>query len=120
MVAAAVIGTLALASIYSRVAEASAPSGLPAAFASSSLQTVSASAASTITATTTWCSSRVITTTGRDVMLTFDDAKTPTGLFGHYQAASTTVAYDSGIYGCGAIKGFARDANTSVTVSIFQ
>jgi hypothetical protein len=52
-------------------------------------------------------------------MLTFNDyaGQTPTGAFGHLQAASTTVVYDSGLYGCGAVKIYGFDANSVITVT---
>lgn len=51
-------------------------------------------------------------------MLTFSDyaGQTPTGLYGHLQAASTTVAYDSGLYGCGLMKVYSF-ATQQITVS---
>jgi len=81
------------------------------------------------------CKSRVITTPGTSgIMLSFDDISfpvagttTPSGVvgsttigasLGHYQAPSTTVAYDAGIYGCGVWNGWAW-ASTTITTSEF-
>jgi hypothetical protein len=40
----------------------------------------------------------------------------PTALIGHLQAASTTVSYDSGIYGCNAVRIYSF-ASSIITVS---
>ena len=97
-------------------ANASAPSGLPATVATTSVETLSTTAL-TLFATST-CAARIITTSGQAIMLTFSDNQgaVPTGSFGTLQAASTTVVYDSGHYGCGAVKGysFASQALTLV------
>lgn len=77
--------------------------GLPATVASSSVETVG-TASLTLIATSS-CSARIITTYAQPIMLTFRDTDTPTGLFGHLQAASTTIAYSSSQFGCGKIKG---------------
>ena len=86
-----------------QIAKASAPSGLMATVATSSVDTVGTSA-SMIAATST-CAARIVSTTASPIMLYFSDFKgqRPTGIAGHQQAASTTVAYDGGIYGCGAV-----------------
>lgn len=85
-------------------AKGAAPSGLPASIASSSLQTVTTSAR-LLFATSTSCAARIITTKGTAINLTFSD-KTgirPGATAGAVQAASTTVAYDGGLYGCDAV-----------------
>jgi hypothetical protein len=74
------------------------------------------------------CDARVITTPGTSaIMLSFDDFKktandisssTLSATVGHLQAASTTVVYDSGQYGCGKVSAYAW-ATTSLTVSEF-
>jgi hypothetical protein len=65
------------------------------------------------------CKSRVISTQGSAAMLIFADnttnylsSTTLAGNVGHIQAASTTVAYDSGLFGCGAV--YARTYSTSI------
>lgn len=95
---------------------AMAPSGLPASIATTSPAAVSTTA-STIFATST-CAARIISTTASPVMLTFSENQSvvPTALFGVLQAASTTVAYDSGQYGCGAVQVYAFVAG-NITVS---
>ncbi len=89
-----------------RDVSASAPSGLPAIVATTSPAIVNTTA-STIFATST-CSARVITTVGSTLMLTFTDTNgaVPTATFGILQASSTTAVYDSGQYGCNAMKAY--------------
>lgn len=64
------------------------------------------------------CASRVITTYA-DISLSFDGDVTPTASVGHFQAGTSTVAYDSAIYGCGDISAIARSATTTISVSTF-
>lgn len=69
------------------------------------------------------CHSRVITTTGSAIMISFDDvaghgSTTISGEIGHWQDASTTVAYDSGQYGCGLLSAYGYSSST-VTISSF-
>ncbi len=96
-----------------KVAFASAPSGLPATFATSSVDSLAANTATVIAATST-CAARIITTAGASsVVLLFTDkfGNTLTGnTFTALQAASTTVSYDSGIYGCGLVRALAYAA----------
>lgn len=94
----------------------SAPSGLQATVATSSNPTVTSSA-SVVFATST-CAARIISTGASAVMLTFSDnqGKTPTATYGHLQSASTTVAYDSGLYGCGLVKAYSF-ASQAITVT---
>src|SRR3990167_7046135 len=95
-----------------------APPGVPGTVATSSNPTVSTSGI-VIIATST-CSARIITTVASPIMLTFSDFEgdVPTALFGHLQGASTTVSYDSGVYGCGLVKayGFVSSAITVTDV----
>src|SRR3990167_9604830 len=65
---------------------------------SSSQTSVGSSTANTIFSATNGCTSRVISTGPRAIMLSFGST-TPTGSDGHWQGASTTVAYDSEIFG---------------------
>lgn len=64
------------------------------------------------------CASRVITTY-TDMSLSFDGDFSPTATVGHLQAGTTTVAYDSAIYGCGAIDAIAKSATSTVSVTTF-
>lgn len=68
-----------------------------------------------LVATSSNCVSRVISTMNVPVMLTFGGS-IPNGAYGHWQGASTTVAYDNGSFGCGAINAFSY-SSTSVVVS---
>jgi hypothetical protein len=106
---------LALASNIN-LAGASAPAGLKTTIATTSPAAVTGTA-SMLFATST-CDARIITTAGSSIMLTFSDyaGQTPSATFGHIQATSTTVVYDSGQYGCGAVKAFSF-ANQLLTVS---
>jgi hypothetical protein len=105
----------ACAIIYLSSAQAvlgSAPSGVPALIATSSSVAVLNSA--TLIVATSSCNARIISTASTSLMLTFDD-KTPTAVFGVYQAASTTKEYDSGLYGCGPVRGISYPAG-NITV----
>ena len=69
------------------------------------------------------CKARVITTNYTGVFLSFGDttgfgSTTITNGTGHWQPASTTVAYDGELYGCGRVTGYAV-ASTSITTSEF-
>lgn len=94
-----------------------APSGLSATVATSSQASVGTTA-TTIFATSTNCAARVISTVADPIMLTFNDYKgeVPSGTYGYLQAASTTVAYDAEIYGCGAFKAFGFTASNTIHV----
>lgn len=71
------------------------------------------------------CKSRVIGTKATPIVILFGDptngnlsSTTLNGTTGFVQGASTTVAYESGIYGCGKWTGYAA-ASTTITVSEF-
>lgn len=89
-----------------------ATEGLPATVATTSQNAVSTSV-TTLFSTST-CAARIITSRAAPLMLTFSDYanQTPTATFGHLQAASTTVVYDSAEYGCGRVKVYAYAADT--------
>jgi hypothetical protein len=83
----------------------------------------------TIFAVNADCKARVVSTLGGSaIMLNFGDpgtdrlsnvsSTTLSGVIGHWQAASTTVAYDSGLYGCGRWTAFSY-ASQTITVSEF-
>jgi hypothetical protein len=98
-----------------RDALAGAPSGLPAVVATSSLMTIS-STASLIEGTST-CSARIITTNTAPISITFSDklGYVPSATYGHLQLGSTTVAYDSGQYGCGALRVYSYAGAGTIT-----
>lgn len=118
-----VVGSVVLFTRHtaSPAAVGAATSGLAASVASTTQETVLAASATTIAATST-CSSRVVSTGAQAIVLTFSDyaAQSPTlAGFGFYQPASTTVAYDSGLYGCGLMKAISGGgANSIVTVGV--
>lgn len=75
------------------------------------------------------CKARVVSTTGLSaIMLNFGEpgadragnisSTTVSGSVGHWQAASTTVVYDSGLYGCGQWSAFSY-ASQTITISEF-
>lgn len=67
----------------------------------------------------TSCASRVISTFGTPIVLSFDSSVVnPSATNGHIQGASTTVAYDSGLYGCGAVVA-ASSATTTIATAEF-
>lgn len=95
--------------------QASAIPGLQATVATSSNPAVDTTARILFASST--CAARVVTTYASPVMLTFADrGLAPTATYGHLQAASTTVAYDSGQFGCGQVKVYSFTAQ-SITVS---
>ena len=112
----------------SKPASASAPLGLVATVATSSTRVVGPSTAynailgdymgTTTNETLTPCDSRIISTTGGAIMISFGSLASTSlsGSQGSYQAPSTTVAYDSGLYGCGYWLFYAY-ASTTITIS---
>lgn len=94
-------------------ATGSAPTGYSAVNGTTSAITMTdATDVSELFATST-CVSRVITTGTKNIRLKFfDSAFALSATAGHLQTASTTVAYDSGIYGCGLVTGLSTDADT--------
>lgn len=70
------------------------------------------------------CISRAISTAGSAIMVSFADpsngnisSTTLSGVIGSVQAASTTVVYDSGLYGCGRWFAYGFSSTTITTVS---
>ena len=100
----------------------SAPSGLPANVSTSSVALVGPTTDRkflNIIATSTNCSARIITTFDRPINLLFSDyaGQNPTVTYGHFQATSTTVEYDGGIYGCGLVRAFGITASSTITIT---
>lgn len=62
------------------------------------------------------CGSRIVATAGQGIMLAFDGVSTPGASIGHWQPASTTVAYQANVFGCGPVTGYAG-ASTTVTIT---
>ena len=121
--------TLVLATVVAfsviRVAPvfASAPSGLPSTVATTSQILVGPGVGmeKILFATSTNCASRIISSVVSPLMLqftlAFGSTTLPNGTSGHLQAASTTIAYDSGLYGCNAVVAYAF---SSTTISISE
>lgn len=107
-----------------RPAFASAPSGLNATVATTSPLTIGPTDAINVplfgatTTTNNGCAARVVTTTATPIMLEFtiSASTTASGTVGHLQAASTTVVYDGGQYGCGLWTAYAF-GTTTITVT---
>jgi hypothetical protein len=105
----------------------SAPSGLPATQRIATTTVVGPQSVTTIFANKASCASRVISTTdgtNQEILVIFGnptngDIATPTGIVGHAQAGSTTVAYDSGIYGCGAWEAYATASTTLLLSELY-
>ena len=78
---------------------------VPATVATSSFQAVTAGSARILFATSTSCAARIVSTQAGAIKLTFSDltGQRPTGVSGHQQNASTTVAYPAEDYGCNAV-----------------
>ena len=65
------------------------------------------------------CASRVVSTGGSAVMLSFHSSITPGASVGHVQGASSTVAYPADTYGCGPVTAYGF-SSTTVTKSEFR
>ena len=116
---------VAVAYLYSPVLHTSAAGWLPAHIQTATTTTVGPDIIVTVFADQTQptCKSRVISTTDSAIMVSFDDvtgfgSTTISGTAGHWQAGSTTVAYDSALYGCGLVSAFGY-SSTTITVSSF-
>lgn len=92
--------------------------GIVSSVSTDALVAVGPQNATTLVSRASNCTSRVISTASTSVMLSFISSLTPTAVYGHPQAASTTVAYDNATYGCGAITAWAS-ASSTVTVGTF-
>lgn len=116
---AIIIGLIVLTALFiTQKTYGSAPSGLPTVVATSTPVVLASQTATVVIATST-CAARVISTTNTQIMLTFSDYNNtaPTATYGMLQPASSTVAYDSGQYGCGLVKAFSVGGATNITVS---
>ena len=95
---------LLLGNSYSQIAGAAAPDGVSAIVATSTNPQLALNTVSVLAATSS-CMARIVSTASTTLMLTFGD-QVPSATFGHWQGASTTVAYDASVYGCGTMKAF--------------
>lgn len=100
----------------------SAPAGLHATLATTSSITVGIANNQTLFTSNNQCTNRVVSTVAKAIMLNFGlvGNATSSGVVGHLQAASTTTAYDSGLFGCGAVTAYGFDASTTITISEFR
>ena len=112
------LGVFAYLTVLPKFASASAPSGSPTNNATTTPLLATAVTPLLAIATSTSCNSRIISTTASPIMLTMGDQAglRPNGSTGYIQAASTTVAYDGGLFGCGAVFVFSFTTAT-ITVS---
>lgn len=74
--------------------------------------------------TSATCKGRLVTTNNDAINISFDDvtgfgSTTLAEGVGHYQAASTSVMYDSALYGCGLTTALGLTASGTVTISSF-
>lgn len=106
VVAIAAITVIAVLGQVAFTAFGAAPSGLPATVGTSTTRHLAAATPTLVFPTSTNCAARVITTASSTVMISFSDKQSlvPSPTAGHFQTGSTTVAYDSGIYGCDAVR----------------
>lgn len=108
-----------------RSAGATAPAGLNAQVATSSTLAVGPSNNVYAMGTTTnesryQCAARVISTQGQPIMISFASLSSTTlsTTNGFWQAASTTVAYDGGLFGCDYMT--IRGLSASSTINIME
>lgn len=104
---------------------ASAPSGLPATETLATTTSVGPGNQTKVFSNRPTCASRVIRTQEKDIYILFADplngdlaSTTLTGIASFTQAASTTTAYDSGIYGCGAV--YIKSPISSTTLTVME
>lgn len=116
------IGAIMFAVMQAKVADGSAFPGQQAKLQTATT-TILGPGTVTLFEATDFCLNRVVTTQGQEIKVLFGDAigltaTSVSATVGHLQAASTTVSYDSGLYGCGKMVGRAV-ASTTVTISSF-
>ena len=102
-----------------------ATSGLPSTLAIATTTAVGPQVNKTIFSSNSVCTARVIGTAGSAVMITFGDpvngdvsSTTLTSMVGFTQVASTTIGYDSGIYGCGRWSAYGIASSTITTTEM--
>jgi len=105
-----------------RTTYGSAPSGLSASYATSSTLAVGPNYVQVLTTAQPNCAARVVSTAATAIRLSFGgESATSTATstsqisssIGTLQAASTTVVYDGGLYGCGFVGTIGVDITTS-------
>lgn len=132
------IGLVSLAVVFAvtysiKTSFASAPSGIPARVATSSTMTIGPQESlvwfyGNNSMPSSNCSARIISTIGNNIAITFGGTSSSTATStisktvasGNIQLASTTVAYDSGIYGCGYLGLYGYGATSTITITETQ
>ena len=121
-----VIGFVLAAWLIPKQKLGQAPSGLNSLLAVATTTAVGPQQNKTIFSSNSQCTGRVIGTAGSAVMVAFGDptngdisSTTLTSMVGFMQGASTTVAYDSGVYGCGRWSVYGI-ASSTITTTEFR
>jgi len=96
--------------LFSHPTFGSAPSGVSATLATSSIESLAAGTNSINLIATSTCAARIITV-GQNTLFTFNGNPATLGS-GVWQAASTSAVYDGSLYGCGAVDGISAVAET--------
>lgn len=120
-VIAALLGTGYLL-VHTNDAVGESFTGTATTVSSATTTTVGPDTVVTLFARNSQCNSRIVTTNEDAIHISFQDvtgfgSTTLSTNAGHYQAASTTVAYDSGIYGCGHMTALGLTASGTVTIT---
>ena len=109
--------------VFTSRVDAAAPGGVPATQLVATTTTVGPQQKITVFSMNNTCAARIVRTQGVGIFLVFADptngdlaSTTLNTTAGFFQSASTTVAYDAGLYGCGRMVGYA-EASTTITVS---
>ena len=128
IIAVIALAVFVLASMFFRYesAQASASSGLPATQRVATTTSVGPDEVKRLYNKQPSCASRIVRTQGTEIYLIFADpvggnlaSTSLSAVAGFVQLASTTVAYDSGIYGCGELWGEAISSTTITTAEMW-
>lgn len=103
---------------------ASAPSGLPASVRLATTTIVGPQQTKKVFSNNGSCASRIIRTQATEIYLTYSDpnggdvaSTTLSAVVGDFIAASTSKAFDGGIYGCGD---WYIEATASTTITVYE
>ena len=122
VMAAAVFVALLLAAqfgVFSGVQSFSGAGSGQASFIASSTVAVGPQEDKTIFVLRQGCANRVVSSRETALMLSFTSSMNPSAVVGHQQSASTTISYDSDLFGCGPVTAFAY-SSTTISVSEFS
>lgn len=102
--------------------QSSAPGGMVTSWGTSSQITLGAEERTLFATSTPSCISRVVSTRYAQIMIQYGDHAqfNLEGNTGHIQLASTTVVYDSGLYGCGLWTAVALGSTTAQGISVTE